>query len=51
MAMGPSMWGANLIVVKMAVGPSAPPIMPSDAASLGVKPSNRDTSNTAKMPN
>ena len=31
MAIGAKRCGANLMVVKMAVGPSAPPIMPSDA--------------------
>lgn len=28
MAMGPSRWGASLMVVNMAVGPSAPPMIP-----------------------
>ena len=32
MAIGPSKWGASLIVVKIAVGPSAPPIIPNEAA-------------------
>ena len=39
------------MVVKMAVGPSAPPMMPSDAACCGVKPIARAASSTAKMPN
>ena len=39
------------MVVKMAVGPSAPPMIPSEAASCGVKPIRMATSNTAKMPN
>ena len=51
MAMGPSRWGASLMVVKMAVGPSAPPMMPSEAASCGVKPIRMAAKRTAKMPN
>ena len=39
------------MVVKIAVGPSAPPIIPSEAASFGVKPIKMATSNTVKMPN
>ena len=38
------------MVVKMAVGPSAPPMMPNEPASWGVNPKSRDTSSTAKMP-
>ena len=48
--MGPSKWGASLMVVKIAVGPSAPPMMPSEPASWGVKPIAREASNTAKIP-
>ena len=51
MAIGPNKCGASLIVVKIAVGPSAPPMIPKEAASLGVKPIKIDTSNTAKIPN
>ena len=50
MAIGPSRCGASLMVVKMAVGPSAPPIIAKDAASGNVK-KLQATSNTAKMPN
>ena len=40
-----------MIVVKMAVGPSAPPMMPSDAASLMLKaPLPMATSSTVKIP-
>ena len=51
MAIGPSKWGASLIVVKIAVGPSAPPIIPNEAASFGVNPIKIATSNTVKIPN
>ena len=36
MAMGPRRWGASLMVVKMAVGPSAPPMMPREHGQLEV---------------
>ena len=49
--LGFSKCGASLIVVKIAVGPSAPPIIPNAAASCGVKPINTATSNTVKIPN
>ena len=35
----------------MAVGPSAPPIIPSEAASFGVNPIAIAASNTVKIPN
>ena len=35
----------------MAVGPSAPPMIPREPASCGVKPSARLASSTAKIPN
>ena len=38
------------MVVKMAVGPSAPPIIPKEAASLGVNPIRMATSSTVKIP-
>ena len=37
-ATAPNKWGANLEVVKIAVGPSAPPIIPMAPASLGANP-------------
>ncbi len=37
-AIGANKWGANLMAVYMAVGPSAPPIIAMDAASPLVKP-------------
>ena len=40
-----------MIVVKMAVGPSAPPIIPSEAASCGVNPIRMATNRTVKIPN
>ena len=39
------------MVVKKAVGPSAPPIIPNAPASFGVKPINTAQSNTVKIPN
>ena len=38
MAMGPSFSGARILVSQMAVGPSAPPMMAMEAATLPVKP-------------
>ena len=40
MAMGPRSSGASFVVRKMAVGPSAPPMMPMEAAWGPVKPSS-----------
>ena len=37
------------IVVKIAVGPSAPPIIPNEAASFGVNPIKIATNNTVKI--
>ena len=51
MAIGPNKWGASFIVVKIAVGPSAPPIIPSAAASFGVNPINMATISTKNIPN
>ena len=52
--MGPSSSGASLLVRKMAVGPSAPPMIPMDAACAGEKPkmgrSSCVTRKVAKMP-
>ena len=39
MAIAPSSSGASFVVRKMAVGPSAPPMMPMEAACGPVKPS------------
>ena len=50
-AIGPSNSGASFMVVKIAVGPSAPPMMPREAACCGVKPIAREQSSTAKIPN
>ena len=36
--MGPNSSGANLLVRKIAVGPSAPPMIPIEAACGAVKP-------------
>ena len=41
MATGPMRCGASLAVRKIEVGPSAPPMMPMDEASCGVKPRAR----------
>ena len=41
MAIGPMSAGASRLAVKIAVGPSAPPMMPIDAALCGEKPSAR----------
>ena len=51
MAIGPNRCGANLMVVKIAVGPSAPPMIPKEAASFGVKPIRMATNSTVKIPN
>ncbi len=51
MAIGPNRWGASLMVVKIAVGPSAPPIMPNAPASCGVNPIITAQSSTVKIPN
>ncbi len=50
MAMGPSNWGASREVVRMAVGPSAPPMMPMEAASAAVKPSRVATKKAKNTP-
>jgi len=41
MAMGPMRCGASFAVKKMDVGPSAPPMIPIEAASLGANPKKR----------
>ncbi|OPZ75091.1 MAG: hypothetical protein BWY80_00307 [Firmicutes bacterium ADurb.Bin456] len=48
--MGPSSSGASLEVRKIAVGPSAPPMMPMDAAWAGVKSKNRAAVRVTKIP-
>ena len=48
--MGPSRAGASIAVTKMAVGPSAPPMMPTEDASAPVKPSRRQPRYVRKMP-
>ena len=40
MAIAPSSAGASVFVTRIAVGPSAPPMMPIEAASGTVKPSS-----------
>ena len=40
MAMGPRSCGASFVVRNIAVGPSAPPMMPMEAASGPVKPNS-----------
>ena len=53
-AIGPSNSGANLEVRKIAVGPSAPPMIPIDAACAALKPkmgiSACTTMKVAKIP-
>ena len=49
-ATAPSRCGASFIVRKMEVGPSAPPMMPMEAASFGLKPMNRAMKNVAATP-
>lgn len=39
------------MVVKIAVGPSAPPMIPRDPASFGVNPIKIATKSTVKIPN
>ena len=41
---------ANFDAVRIAVGPSAPPMTPMAAASAGVKPRTSAIRNAAKMP-
>ena len=50
MAIGPISAGASRLAVKIAVGPSAPPMMPIDAALCGEKPSARAPRKVMKMP-
>ena len=50
MAMAPRSSGASLFVRKMAVGPSAPPMMPMDAACGPVKPRQMAPKNATKTP-
>ena len=49
-ATGPRRCGASFEVRKIAVGPSAPPMMPIDAASGKEKPSLIAPRNVANMP-
>ena len=48
--MGPMRWGASLAVRKMAVGPSAPPMIPMAPASLGSNPRARAPRKVMKIP-
>ena len=48
--MGPSSAGASRAVTKMAVGPSAPPMMPMALDSCPVKPIRRQPINVTKIP-
>ncbi len=50
-AIGPSKCPASLLVKNIAVGPSAPPIIPIDAASCGVNPKRIATPKAKKIPN
>ena len=50
MAIAPNRWGASLAARKIAVGPSAPPIMPMAPASAGVKPRYSAPIKVRKMP-
>ena len=51
MAIGPSSCGASVLVTRIAVGPSAPPMMPIAAASSGMKPRNSAPMKAANTPN
>ncbi len=51
MAIGPNKWGANFVVKKMDVGPSAPPMIPIEPASAGVKPIQFAHRKVTKIPN
>lgn len=42
--------GAKVFVTKIAVGPSAPPIIPIDDASWGVNPNNNAPKKVIKIP-
>ena len=48
--MGPKRAGASRTVTKMAVGPSAPPMMPMALDSGPVKPMKRQPTKVMKMP-
>lgn len=50
MAMEPIMSGASRLERKMAVGPSAPPMMPIAPASAAVNPKASDTTYAPKIP-
>ena len=50
MAIAPSNSGASLLVRKMAVGPSAPPMMPMEAACGPVKPRQIAPKKATKTP-
>ena len=49
-AIGPSRCGASFVVTKMAVGPSAPPMMPMAPASRALKPSSFAPMKVMKIP-
>ena len=48
--MGPMRWGASFAVRKMDVGPSGPPMMAMEAASLGKNPRARALNRVKKIP-
>ena len=49
--MGPRSSGASLVVVRMAVGPSAPPMMPMEADCCASKPSRFAPKKAKNTPN
>ena len=49
--MAPIRSGARRPEMKMAVGPSAPPMIPMAPASLGLKPSSKASAYAPKIPN
>ena len=49
--MAPSRWGASVFVTSMAVGPSAPPIIPIAAASIALNPRNIAPAKATNTPN
>ena len=50
MAMAGMIWGASLEAVRIAVGPSAPPMTPIAPASAVVKPRARASRKAVKIP-
>ena len=49
-AMGPKRSGASFDVTNIAVGPSAPPMIPVEAASKGLNPKAVQPKNAIKIP-